>query len=268
MSGNAATQIQELGGLFNVSGKSVYVPGGYGGIGEAICWTMAINGARVMISGRNQQKAEKLAAEIRAAGFEAHGIAADANSVEQIRDSVETVVKTFGSVDVLVNCVGIQREQKLLEVTEEAFVEVMSANVKAAMFLGQACAKHQIKAGRGGRQIHISSVRSQLAIRGRGYSSYCTSKGALTMLVKQHAMELAPHKINVNGVAPTFVFTELVRYMLEDKEFLSSLEQRIPLGRIAKARDIAGPCLFFASPAADFITGQVLYIDGGITASQ
>jgi len=258
----------KLSGLFDVAGKAAYVPGGYGGIGEAICWGLALNGARVVVSGRSGEKAEKLAAEITKAGFLAKGIAADVSSVKAIQQSVDTVVETYGAVDVLVNCVGIQREQKILDVTEDAFDEVMDINVKAAMFLGQACARHQIKAGRGGRHIHILSVRSQLALRDRGYSAYCSSKGAMVQLVKQHAMELAPHKINVNGVAPTFVFTELVRHVLEDAAFRSALEKRIPLGRIAEPKDLVGPCLMFASSAADFITGQVLYVDGGITASQ
>ena len=141
-------------------------------------------------------------------------------------------------------------------------------NLKAAMFLAQAAAKHQIAAGRGGKQLHLLSVRSQLGLRNRGYSAYCSTKGGLVMLIKQHAMELAPHGIVVNGIAPTFVYTEMIRHVMENDEFRQSLLARIPLGRIADPKDIVGPGLFFAAPASDFVTGQVLYIDGGITASQ
>ena len=136
------------------------------------------------------------------------------------------------------------------------------------MFLAQAAAKHQVAAGRGGKQVHLLSVRSQLGIRGRGYSAYCSTKGGLVMLIKQHAMELAPHQITVNGVAPTFVFTELIRHVMENPEFRRQLEARIPLGRIADPKDVTGPALFFCSPASDFVTGQTMYVDGGITASQ
>lgn len=259
---------REFDGMFEVRGKVVFVPGGYGGIGEAIAWGMAVGGARVVVSGRSKEKSEKLAAQITGAGFEAAGIAADVKSVSEIRGAVDFVVERFGAIDVLINCAGIQREQPLFEVTEDAYDEVIQVNLKAAMFLGQAAAKHQIRARRGGKHVHILSVRSQLGLRGRGYSAYCSSKGGLALLVKQHAMELAPHNINVNGVAPTFVHTELVRHILGDKDFKSSLIKRIPLGRIAEPRDIVGPALFFASPASDFITGQILYVDGGITASQ
>jgi gluconate 5-dehydrogenase len=114
----------------------------------------------------------------------------------------------------------------------------------------------------------LLSVRSQLGLRWRGYSAYASTKGGLVMLVKQHAVELAPHNINVNGIAPTFVYTEMIRHVMENDAFREQLIERIPLGRIADPKDIVGPALFFASPAAAFVTGQILYIDGGITASQ
>jgi NAD(P)-dependent dehydrogenase (short-subunit alcohol dehydrogenase family) len=180
----------------------------------------------------------------------------------------DAVVDEYGSLDYLVNCVGIQREQPILEVTEEAYDDVYESNLKSAMFLAQAAAKHQVAAGRGGKQVHLLSVRSKLGIRGRGYSAYCSTKGGLVMLVKQHAMELAPHRINVNGVAPTFVDTEMLKPLLKTDGFLDMAMARNPLGYLATPDDVAGPALFFLSRAADYITGQVLYVDGGITASQ
>jgi len=114
----------------------------------------------------------------------------------------------------------------------------------------------------------LLSVRAQLGLRARGYSAYCSTKGALVMLIKQHAMELAPHGITVNGIAPTFVYTEMIRHVMENPEFRSKLLERIPLGRIADPKDVTGPVLFFVSPGASFVTGQILYVDGGITASQ
>lgn len=123
-------------------------------------------------------------------------------------------------------------------------------------------------AQRGERHVHLLSVRAQLGLRGRGYSAYVASKGGLAALIRQHAVEQAPHGITVNGVAPTFVETPLVREYLDDAVFRGELEARIPLGRIAQPRDVLGPVTFLVSPAADFVTGQVLYVDGGITASQ
>jgi gluconate 5-dehydrogenase len=192
----------------------------------------------------------------------------DVHSAAEIGDAVTYVVDELGGLDILVNCIGIQREEPLLEVTEAAFDEVYTVNLKAAMFLGQAAARHQVHAGRGGRQVHLLSVRAQLGLRERGYSAYVASKGGLAALIRQHAVELAPHGITVNGVAPTFVDTELVREYLDDAVFRAQLEARIPLGRIAEPRDVVGPVSFFVSPAAAFVTGQILYVDGGITASQ
>jgi gluconate 5-dehydrogenase len=136
------------------------------------------------------------------------------------------------------------------------------------MFQAKAAARHMMKQETGGKQIHIGSVRTLLGLRGRGYSAYCATKGGLAILCKQLAAEWAPHKINVNVVAPTFVRTPLVAHMLADPNFYNALIARIPLGRIAEPEDVSNAVLFFASPASDFITGQTLYLDGGITATQ
>jgi NAD(P)-dependent dehydrogenase (short-subunit alcohol dehydrogenase family) len=258
----------DMAGLFDLRGKSAYLPGGYGGIGEAMAWALAIAGAKVAVSGRDAGKARALAEQLRAAGHEAVGIAMDAHSVTDIRDSVDQVAQEFGGIDTLVNCVGIQREQPLLEVTEETFDEVLQVNLKAAMFLAQSAARHQIEGKRGGAQIHLLSVRAQLGLRGRGYSAYCSTKGGLVMLIRQHASELAPHGITVNGIAPTVVRTEMARHWLENPQTREQVLARIPLGRVADPKDVAGAAVFFASPAGAFITGQVIYVDGGITASQ
>jgi NAD(P)-dependent dehydrogenase (short-subunit alcohol dehydrogenase family) len=264
--------MQTLTGLFDLRGRVAYVPGGYGGIGEAVAWGLAMAGARVAVSGRNFDKADALAARLRDNGLDAIGLAMDAHSVADIRASVDAVAERFGALDLLINCVGIQREEKLAEVTEAAFDEVVQVNLKSAMFLAQASARHQIAgiaAGRApGRQVHLLSVRSQLGLRKRGYSAYCATKGALVMLVKQHAMELAEHGITVNGVAPTVVRSEMARHWLANPETYKQVTERIPLGRVGEPPDVVGPTMFFCSPAAAFVTGQVLYLDGGITASQ
>jgi NAD(P)-dependent dehydrogenase (short-subunit alcohol dehydrogenase family) len=222
----------------------------------------------VVVAGRQGQRARSSAQALTAAGYTALGLGVDVRHSGEVRDAVDHVAAELGRLDILVNCVGIQREEALLDVTEAAFDEVYTVNLKAAMFLAQAVARHQVAAGQGGRQVHLLSVRAQLGLRGRGYSAYVASKGGLAALIRQHAVELAPHRITVNGVAPTFVETALVREYLNDAAFRAELEARIPLGRIAQPVDVLGPVTFFVSPAADFVTGQVLYVDGGITASQ
>lgn len=260
--------IARLGNLFDLTGKTAFVPGGYGAIGEAVCWGLAIHGARVAVAGPNEDRSRALAKAIGAAGYDAEPYCLDARQVSDIRETVDRVAESFGSIDILVNCVGIQREENLLEVTEETFDEMYETNLKSAMFLGQAVARHQIARAAGGRHLHLLSVRSHLALRGRGYSAYCSTKGGLLMLLKQHAMELAPHGITVNGVAPTFIQSDRIRPHLERSEFRDFILERNPLGRIGDPVEVAGPIISLVSDAGSYMTGQVVYVDGGVTASQ
>jgi NAD(P)-dependent dehydrogenase (short-subunit alcohol dehydrogenase family) len=253
--------------LFDLKGKRAFIPGGYGGIGEAVARGLAEAGASVVVAGRSAEKAQALAVSLAGAGRQAFGLAMDAHKVADIRAAVDEAAKRLGGLDLLVNCIGMNREQRIADVTEETFDEIYRVNLKSAMFVAQAAARHQAAAG-GGKQVHMLSVRSQLGMRGFGYSAYCATKGALVMLVKQHAVELAAQNIRVNGIAPTVVLTEAAEKWRSDPKRWEALLARIPLGRVAEPRDIVGATLFFCAPASDFVTGQVLYLDGGITATQ
>ncbi len=253
---------------FGVADKVALVTGGYRGLGAAIAVGLAEMGAKVAITGIEAELAKSFTATLRARGCDAYWAAFDAVSAAETHRMVDGVAKFYGRLDILVNCVGVNCEQKADEVTEDVFDNVLAVNLKGAMFQAQAAARHMIAQGWGGKQVHIGSVRSQLALRGRGYAAYCASKGGLGVLCKQLAAEWAPHRINVNIVAPTFVNTEMSAAMLADKTFYESVVSRIPLGRIAEPEDVMRAVLFFVSPASDFITGQTLYVDGGITATQ
>lgn len=260
--------LDALDNLFSVRDMRVFIPGGYGAIGEAVAWGFARHGAQVAIAGPNETRAKALAQSIREAGGQATGLHLDARDVQSIEAATDAVVKDLGGIDILVNCVGIQREQNLMDVTEDVFDDVYQVNLKSAMFLAKAVARDQIARGQGGRHIHLLSVRSQLGLRGRGYSAYCATKGGLVMLVKQHAMELAPHNITVNGVAPTFINSDRIRGHLENEKFRDFIFDRNPLGRIGDPVDVVGPIMTFGAPAGNYMTGQVVYVDGGVTASQ
>jgi NAD(P)-dependent dehydrogenase (short-subunit alcohol dehydrogenase family) len=239
-----------------LKGKLALVAGGYGGIGAAICRGLAKAGAKVIVAGRDLRKASSLARKINGEALQL-----------DVRDtpSIERALKPFRRIDLFVNCAGVSREETLDEVSEAAWDEVLDTNLKAAMFLAQAVARRQ---KRGAKQVQLLSVRAQLGLRGRGYSTYCASKGGLVMLVKQHASELGPRGICVNGVAPTVVRTEMGAHWLKNPKTRAWLKERIPLGRVAETEDVVGAVLFFCSPATDYVTGQILYVDGGLTASQ
>ena len=246
-----------------LSGKVALVAGGYGGIGEACAKALVQEGATVVVAGRDASKAEQAAQSLGAAS----AVAFDMRDVASMRAAVEQAAARHGGIDLLVNCAGTQQIQPLTEVTEEAFDRILDVNLKGAMFLAQAVARVQIDAARGGRHVHLLSVRAMLGMRDRGYSAYCSSKGGLALLVRQHAVELARHGINVNGVAPTVVRTRMASDW-DDPEIHRRLLERIPLGRIAEVEDVTGAVMFFLGPASSFVTGQVLYVDGGITATQ
>ena len=179
---------------------------------------------------------------------------------------VEQTVREYGRLDILVNCVGTHIEKPAEELTAEDWDQVHDTNLRGAFLLSQAAGRQMITQKRG-KQIHISSVRSLLGIR-RGFAAYTSSKAGMNLLVKQLATEWAQYGINVNGIAPTFVRNELVRHYLEDESFYNALVSRIPLTRVGEPLDIVGATVFFATPAADFITGQILFIDGGVTATR
>lgn len=248
----------------DLTGCTALIVGGYGALGSAIATALARSGCHAVIAGRRAHLAQSLAARITDSGGRASAAEIDVRDVPAIRRVVADVDARCDGIDFLVNCLGAQREQALLEVTEDAFDFVVGTQLKAAMFLAQAVASHQI-ARRRGRHIHLLSLRSILGYRDRGYSAFASAKGGLAALVRQHAAELGPSGIRVNGVAPGLVSTAKNAAQTGDPPTLQRWVQPIPLGRLALPEDVAQAVMFLCSSGADYITGQTLYLDGGLT---
>lgn len=250
-----------------LTGTRALVVGGYGGIGEAVSSLLAAEGACVVVAGRSRAKADALAARLAAGGTTAAGHAVDVADPKEVNQLVGDVVSGWGGIDVLVNCASTLVVGQAESVEEPHWRSVIETNLGGAFWLSQAVGRAMIAAGRGGRIVHLSSVRATRGAR-RGFAAYGASKAGVNLLVRQLATEWGPHGITVNAVAPGFVQAGMVAAASKDKEFVQGVTQRTPLGRTATAADVAQAVLYLVSPQASFITGQILFVDGGVSASQ
>lgn len=256
--------------MFDLSGRVAVVPGGGGAIGSAIARGLADAGAAVALVGRTQEHVDVTAKEISDAGATALAISADATKPEQAQGAIDRTVAELGRVDIIVNAIGGGAGDVLYEAEAypgDAWDWIMELNVRSTVLPTQAAVRQMISQGGGGRVLNVSSVRGQLGINA-GYSAYVAAKGAIDSLTRQWATEWAKHGIAVNAISPTFVDTPQVASLLGDPEFKAALVSRIPVGRVGTTDDLLGAALLFCSPAAAFITGQILTIDGGLTATQ
>ncbi|MDO8119767.1 SDR family oxidoreductase [Isoptericola sp. b490] len=252
---------------FDVAGTVVFVAGGGGAIGRAIGSAYAERGARVAFA---SQDPERVAAAAAPFADRALGIVFDATDEQECASAIDQTVDRFGRVDIIVNAIGGGAGKVLFDAQDyprDAWDWIFELNVRGAVLPTQAAVKRMIDQGDGGKVLNICSVRAQLGIAA-GYSAYVAAKGAIASLTRQWATEWAPHGINVNAISPTFVDTPQVAMLLADPDFKASLVDRIPLGRVGTTDDIVGPALFFGSSASSFVTGQILTIDGGLTACQ
>lgn len=242
--------------IFTLEGKTALITGGTGGLGSEIAEAFRQCGAEVIACGRNAGNVEGI-----------NGRSCDLNDEDDIVEMLDEIAGKFGTVDILVNCAGKNILKPAEDYDTDSFLDVMGLNVTAMHTITRETGRRFMIPQRSGKILNLSSVKSILGTD-KDYIAYCTSKGAVNMYTKQLACEWGKYNINVNAIAPTFVRTAINSFQLDDEAFYRSLTDRIPLGRIGQKSDIASAALFLCSQAADFITGQVLCVDGGLTARQ
>jgi 2-deoxy-D-gluconate 3-dehydrogenase len=248
----------------DLSGKVALVTGGSRGIGMAIAMAMAEKGARVAISGRKQENLDRAVAEFKERRLQVFAVSANAGQAGQVDSLFSALDREFGGVDILVNNVGTNiLTPSVAEADEGLFDKLMETNLKSG-FLASGQAVRRMKNRGGGKIINISSIAARKAARGMGI--YCVAKAGLEMLTKVLAQELAPDRINVNAVAPSVVKTKFSQPFWSNESILNEILKTIPMGRIAETTDIVGAVLFLASSLSDFITGEIITIDGGSMA--
>ncbi len=248
---------------FDLSGKVALVTGGGTGLGKGIGLGLAGAGAFTVVAGRRQQPLEAAVAEMAREGGKGAWLTGDVGRVDEARRLVDAVRARHGRLDILVNNAGIIRRGPMLEFSEPDWDDVINTNLKGLFFCSQAAARVMKDQG-GGKILHIASLTSE-----RGFPNvapYGASKAAVAQLTKSMAVEWAPYKITVNAVGPGWFRTDLNDALFENPEWYERTLAHHPLGRFGVPADLAGAAVFLASPAGDYVTGQVIYVDGGYLA--
>ena len=256
--------------IFSLEGRVALIPGGGGAIGSAMAEALAGAGARIAVIDQTMDRSDAAIEKVKAAGSEGLAFAGDVTQEAEVDRIVRATVDAYGRLDIVVNAVGGCAGKVLFDAEQyprDAWDWIMELNLRSTLIATQAAVRAMIASGNGGHVLNISSVRGQLGINA-GYSAYVAAKGAISSLTRQWATEWAKHRINVNAIAPTFVDTPQVAMLLGDPAFKAGLVSRIPIGRVGGTDDLVGAVLFFASDASSFVTGQILTIDGGLTATQ
>ena len=245
-----------------LTGRKALVVAGAAGIGRACVERYAAEGATVVFSDIHRENGTALEQALRAAGHRAWFVASDAGQADQVRALVDEAIKLMGGVDLLLNNAGIAVSKDFLELTDEDFDRTISVNLKAAYIASQSVARHMLASGTHGTITSMSSVNAVLNIP--NLLTYNISKGGLNQLTRNLAIRLAPHGIRVNAIGPGTILTDLVRKTIYTSDAAkAAVMSRTPMGRAGEVDEIAAIAVFLASAASSYVTGQVIYADGG-----
>lgn len=249
---------------FKLDGRVALITGSSGGIGEALARGLAEAGASVVINGRTPDKVTKVASSIRAAGGRAAEAVFDVTDARSAASAIDRIERDVGPIAILVNNAGIQRRAPLHEISDETWREVIATNLDSLFYVSKAAVRHMIPRGKGSI-INICSVMSEL---GRPtVVPYTAAKGGVKMLTKGMAVDWGRHGIRVNGIGPGYFKTELNAALVADEKFSAWIAGRAPLGRWGDVEELVGAAVYLASDAASFVSGHILYVDGGMTGA-
>jgi gluconate 5-dehydrogenase len=250
--------------LFDLSGRTALITGSSKGIGLALARALAGAGARTVLNARDAARLEQARAALAAGGAEVHAAAFDVTDAAAVEAGIARIEADVGPIDILVNNAGMQHRSPFAEFPVEAWHKLIQTNLDSVFLVGRAVAQRMIPRGRG-KIINVCSVQSEL---GRpGIAPYAATKGAVKMLTKGMAIDLGKHGIQVNGLGPGYFKTELTQALVADAAFTGWLAGRTPAGRWGEVEELSGAAIFLASDASSFVSGHILYVDGGITAS-
>ena len=252
-------------GTFSLDGKTALITGATRGIGLGVARAMAESGAGVILVGRNRPQLDRAAGDLQRLTGTVHVADFDLQRTNDISAWFEGLCDSLGSPDILVNSAGINRRGAAIDLSLDDWNQVLNVNLTAMFELCRAFARVRIKEGKPGRIINVASLMTAAARP--GISPYTASKGAVGQLTKALAVEWAKNGILVNAVAPGYIDTDLNKPLIADPDFDRWVKGRCPLGRWGTPADVAWPIVFLASSAADFITGQVIFVDGGWLAT-
>jgi gluconate 5-dehydrogenase len=249
---------------FDLTGTTALVSGSSRGIGLALAKGLLQAGSRVTIHGRNIDQVKATALDLAAETGGETGVSTfDVTDQDAVDRGIADIEQQWGTPDILVNNAGIQRRAPFTEFTLQDWNDLVATNLTSAFLVSQRVARGMVQRG-SGKIINIGSVQSQLARP--GIAPYSATKGGIVMLTKGLCADLGPHGIQTNAVAPGYFETELTRALVENEQFTQWVTTRTPAGRWGKVEDLVGALVFLASPASNFVNGQVLFVDGGMTA--
>ncbi|KKM09113.1 hypothetical protein SY88_20430 [Clostridiales bacterium PH28_bin88] len=247
----------------NLEGKTAIITGAGRGIGKSLALGLGAAGANVVAVSRTQEQVDEVASELRSMGHQALALSVDVTVMDSLQVMVEKTLEAFGKIDILVNNAGVTVKKPAEDVTENDWDTVINTNLKGMFFCAQAVGRQMIKQ-RSGSIINLSSIGSKVAISNS--VAYCASKGGLAQVTRVLAVEWAKYNIRVNAVGPAYIETPLLKWIKDQPEAYGRITGRTPMGRMGHPDEIIGAVLYLASDASSYVTGETIFVDGGLLA--